>query len=150
MKLRERRSLNRKKTSKSTLSLHECHPPWGTHSNRRALEQFMNPSNFSNWIIAVRNGDMINLNIELPPISVFKQKACVILKAHVNNDLALENENIANEVIVMEFTKSVLENLSLLCQVSAKILFKFVRISISLLFPTHSTRSAGQTWSPRT
>lgn len=66
-------------------------------------------------MIAIRNGDMINLNIELPPISAFKSKACVILKARVSSDVALENDNIADEVIVMEFTKSVLENLSLLC-----------------------------------
>jgi hypothetical protein len=66
-------------------------------------------------MIALRAGDAITLNIELPPLSQFKQKGCLILKSRVGSDITLSNENVHEEIVVMEFSKSVLENLSVLC-----------------------------------
>jgi hypothetical protein len=83
---------------------------------RRAIEAFFNTSNYNNWILAVSTGaESLNLYTELPEIKVFKKKSALIFKARTSQEEPITNENVAEEVCSMEFSKNVLENLSLLC-----------------------------------
>jgi hypothetical protein len=53
----------------------------------------------------------------MPPLSTFKKKGILVFKSRTDGKIDINNETVSNEVVMMEFTKNVLENLSLISQV---------------------------------
>lgn len=78
---------------------------------------FFKEEHYNNWILAIQTGnETIDFMLELPPLSTIKKKCVLIFKGRVDKDIPITDENVKDEVLTMEMTRNIMENLFLVCQ----------------------------------
>lgn len=82
---------------------------------RSAISDFEGRANF--LFVQQPTGEMLNFTVEPPAQSAIKKKALLVIKARPETKEPGFPNGIANEVVFMELTKPILENLYNTCQV---------------------------------
>lgn len=59
--------------------------------------------------------------MEVPLLEKIKKKVVLILRAKLDKNVDLSDQNISKEVVMMELNRQILENLYLVCQVPFQI-----------------------------
>jgi hypothetical protein len=82
--------------------------------NKSALSDFNGRANF--LFVNQTGGEMLQFTVEPPAQALIKRKALLVIKARPETKEPLFPTGIANEVVFMEMTKPILENLFNTCQ----------------------------------
>jgi len=81
--------------------------------NKSALSDFAGRANF--LFVNQPTGEMLNFTVEPPPQAVIKKKALIVIKARPETKEPGFPTGVANEIVFMEMTRPILENLFNTC-----------------------------------
>lgn len=80
------------------------------------------------------NAESITFTVEPPPQANIKRKALLVIKARPDTKEPGFPTGVANEVVFMEMTKPILDNLFNTCQVSPRAPHHYLSLVFALVF----------------
>mmetsp|Transcript_20734 Transcript_20734/g.31862 ORF Transcript_20734/g.31862 Transcript_20734/m.31862 type:complete len:146 (+) Transcript_20734:3-440(+) len=87
--------------------------------NKKSIDDFLRPEGIYTFLFAIPSGDNLSFTLEPPPAEKIKKHILLVIRTHPpskgETPVVIDHETIEKEVVFMEVSKHILENLYMVC-----------------------------------